>query len=140
MTKYILLLSLLFPLKGLASEIKIEHAELKPLGKVIQTNAQITQLPGQKQEVVSRLSGHLEAYFVTPGQHVKKGDKTAVIASIELSKMTAEHLALLEQSKAAEAQKNNTMKLHKKGVASQNDLSNAIIALQEIRSKQNALS
>ena len=140
MTKYILLLSLLFPLKGLASEIKIEHAELKPLGKVIQTNAQITQLPGQKQEVVSRLSGHLEAYFVTPGQHVKKGDKTAVIASIELSKMTAEHLALREQSKAAEAQKNNTMKLHKKGVASQNDLSNAIIALQEIRSKQNALS
>ena len=117
MTKYILLLSLLFPLKGLASEIKIEHAELKPLGKVIQTNAQITQLPGQKQEVVSRLSGHLEAYFVTPGQHVKKGDKTALIASIELSKMTAEHLALREQSKAAEAQKNNTMKLHKKGVA-----------------------
>jgi RND family efflux transporter MFP subunit len=140
MTKYILLLSLLVPLKGLASEIKIEHAELKPLGKVIQTNAQITQLPSQKQEVVSRLSGHLEAYFVTPGQHVKKGDKTALIASIELSKMTAEHLALLEQSKAAEAQKNNTMKLHKKGVASQNDLSNAIIALQEIRSKQNALS
>lgn len=140
MTKYILLFSLLFPLKGLASEIKIEHAGLKPLGKVIQTNAQITQLPGQKQEVVSRLSGHLETYFVTPGQDVKEGDKTALISSIELSKMTAEHIALLEQSKAAEAQKNNTVKLHKKGVASQNDLSNAIIALQEIRSKQNALS
>jgi len=141
MTKYILLLlPLLFPLQGLANEIKIEHAELKPLGKVIQANAQITQLSGQKQEVVSRLSGHLESYFVTPGQQVKEGDKIVLIESIELSKMTAGYLALLEQSKAAEAQKNNTMKLHKKGFSSQNDLSNAIVALEEIRSKQNALS
>ena len=140
MTKYILLLSLLFPLKGLASEIKMDHAELKPLGKVIQTNAQITQLSGQKQEIVSRLPGHLEAYFVTPGQQVKKGDKTILIESIELSKMTAEHLALLEQSKAAEAQKNSTMNLYKKGLTSQNDLNSAIIALEEIRSRQNALT
>lgn len=141
MTKYILLLlPLLFPLQSLANEIKIEHAALKPLGKVIQANAQITQLSGQKQEIVSRLSGHLEAYYVTPGQQVKEGDKTVLIESIELSRMTAEHLALLEQSKAAEVQKNNTMKLHKKGLASQNDVSNAIIALEEIRSKQNALS
>lgn len=141
MTKYILLLlPLFFPLQGLANDIKIEHAELKPLGKVIQANAQITQLSGQKQEVVSRLSGHLESYFVTPGQQVKEGDKIVLIESIELSKMTAGYLALLEQSKAAEAQKNNTMKLHKKGFSSQNDLSNAIVALEEIRSKQNALS
>lgn len=141
MTKYILLLlPLLFSMQSLANEIKIEHASLKPLGKVIQTNAQITQLSGQKQEIVSRLSGHLEAYFVTPGQQVKEGDKTILIESIELSRMTAEHLALLEQSKAAEAQKNNTMKLYKKGLASQNDLSSVIIALEEIRSKQNTLS
>lgn len=141
MTKYILLLlPLLFPLQSLANEIKIEHAALKPLGKVIQANAQITQLSGQKQEIVSMLSGHLEAYFVTPGQQVKEGDKTVLIESIELSKMTAEYLALLEQSKAAEEQKNNAMKLHDKGFASQNDLSNTIIALEEILSKQNALS
>ena len=137
MTKYLLLL---LPLLGFASAIKVEHAELKPLGMIIQTNAQITQLSNQKQEIVSRLTGHLERYYVEAGQYVKGGAKVALIESIELSKMTAEYLALIQQAKAADIQKNASMKLHKKGLSSQNDLSNAIIALEEIRSKQNALA
>lgn len=91
MTKYLLLL---LPLLGFSSAVKVEHAQLRPLGKIIQTNAQITQLSDQQQEIVSRLSGHLEAYYIKPGQHVKKGDKVVLIVSIELSKMTAEYLAL----------------------------------------------
>ncbi|UPT77491.1 efflux RND transporter periplasmic adaptor subunit [Sulfurovum sp. XGS-02] len=137
MTKYLLLL---LPLLSFASAIKVEHAQLKPLGKMIQTNAQITQLSDQKQEIVSRLSGHLERYYVQAGQHVKNGEKVALIESIELSKMSAAYLALIQQSKAAEIQKNATMKLHQKGLSSQNDLSNAIISLEEIRSKKNALA
>jgi multidrug efflux pump subunit AcrA (membrane-fusion protein) len=137
MTKYLLLL---LPLLGFSSNIKVEHAQLRPLGKIIQTNAQITQLSDQQQEIVSRLSGHLEAYYVKPGQHVKKGDKVVLIASIELSKMTAEYLALIQQFKAVSAQKDTVMTLNKKGLASQNDVSNAIIALEGIRSKQNALT
>ncbi|MBA1421430.1 MAG: efflux RND transporter periplasmic adaptor subunit [Epsilonproteobacteria bacterium] len=137
MTKYLLLL---LPLLGFSSAIKVEHATLKPLGSMVHTNAQITQLSSQKQEIVSRLSGHLEAYYVTPGQHVKEGDKVVLIESIELSKMTAEYLALIKQLQAAENQKNTAMTLHKKGLASQNDVSNAIIALENIRSKQSALA
>ncbi len=137
MTKYLLLL---LPLLGFSSTIKVEHTQLRPLGKIIQTNAQITQLSDQQQEIVSRLSGHLEAYYVKPGQHVKKGDKVVLVTSIELSKMTAEYLALIQQFKAASAQKDTVMTLHKKGIASQNDVSNAIIALEGIRSKQNALT
>jgi len=137
MIKYLLLL---LPLLSFATAIKIEHAELKPLGKIIKTNAQITQLSNQKQEIVSRLTGHLERYYVQAGQYVKGGEKVALIESIELSKMTAEYLALIQQSKAADIQKNASMKLHQKGLSSQNDLSNAIIALEEIRSKQNALA
>ena len=137
MTKYLLLL---LPLLGFSSAIKVEHATLKPLGSMVHTNAQITQLSSQKQEIVSRLSGHLEAYYVTPGQHVKEGDKVVLIESIELSKMTAEYLALIKQLQAAENQKNTAMTLHKKGLASQNDVSNAIIALENIRSKQSALT
>jgi len=137
MTKYLLLL---LPLLGFASAIKLEHAELRPLGKIIKTNAEITQLSNQKQEIVSRLSGHLEAYYVKPGQHVKEGDKVVLIESIELSKMTAEYLALIQQLKATENQINTAMTLHKKGLASQNDVSNAIIALENIRSKQSALT
>ena len=137
MTKYLLLL---LPLLGFSSAVTVEHAQLRPLGKIIQTNAQITQLSDQQQEIVSRLSGHLEAYYIKPGQHVKKGDKVVLIVSIELSKMTAEYLALIQQLKAVSAQKDTVMTLHKKGIASQNDVSNAIIALEGIRSKQNALT
>jgi len=137
MTKYLLLL---LPLLGFSSAVKVEHAQLRPLGKIIQTNAQITQLSDQQQEIVSRLSGHLEAYYVKPGQDVKKGDKVVLIASIALSKMTAEYLALIQQLKAVSAQKDTVMTLHTKGLSSQNDVSNAIIALEDIRSKQNALT
>ena len=137
MTKYLLLL---LPLLGFSSAIKMEHAELKPLGKIIKTNAQITQLSDQKQTIVSRLSGHLEAYYVKPGQHVSKDDKVVLIESIELSKMTAEYLALVKQLKAAKTQKNTAKTLHKKGIASQNDVSNAIIALENIRSQLNTLA
>ncbi len=136
MTKYLLLL---LPLLGFASAIKVEHAQVKPLGKIIKTNAEITQLSNQKQEIVSRLSGHLEKYYVHAGEYVKGGAKIALIESIELSKMTAEYLSLLQQAKAAKIQKDANTKLNKKGLSSQNDLNNAIIALEEIRSKQNAL-
>jgi len=137
MTKYLLFL---LPLLGFSSAIKVEHATLRPLGSMVHTNAQITQLSSQKQEIVSRLSGHLEAYYVTPGQHVKNGDKVALIESIELSRMTAQYLALIKQLQAAENQKNTAITLHKKGLASQNDVSRAIIALENIRAKQSALS
>ncbi len=137
MTKYLLLL---LPLLGFSSAIKVEHATLKPLGSMIHTNAKITQLSSQKQEIVSRLLGHLEAYYVTPGQQVKKGDKVVLIESIELSKMTAKYLALIKQLQATKNQKNTAMTLHKKGLASKNDVSNAIIALENIRAKQSALT
>lgn len=137
MTRYLLLL--LLPLLALANQITLEHAEVKPLGKIIQTNAQITQLSDQKQEIVSRLSGHLEAYFVKAGDKVKEGDKVVLIESIELSKMTAAYLALIQQANAAKRQWDATKKLHSKGLTSQNDVSNAVIALEEIRSKENTL-
>ncbi|RLA57464.1 MAG: hypothetical protein DRQ78_13470, partial [Epsilonproteobacteria bacterium] len=137
MTKILLLL---LPLLGFASAIKVEHSQIKPLGKIIQTNAQIIQLSDQQQTIVSRLSGHLEAYYVKPGQHVSKGDQVVLIESIELSKMTAEYLALIKQLEAANTQKETAMTLHKKGLSSQNDVSNAIIALENIRSQQNTLA
>jgi len=134
------ILLLLLPIFIFASTIKVEKTAIKPFGKMVQTNAKITQLSNQKQEIVSRLSGHLEAYFVKAGEYVKKGDRVALIESMELSKMSAEYLALVKQEKASLIQKNTSMKLNKKGLSSQNDLNSAIISLQEIRSKINALA
>jgi len=137
MIKYLLLI---LPILAFSNQITLEHAKMKPLGKVIRTNAQITQLSDQKQEVVSRLSGHIENYFVKAGKKVKNGDKVALIESMELSKMSAEYVALLQQNKAAQMQENNSRKLYKKGLNSKNKLNNFIIASQEISAKQNALA
>ncbi len=136
MTKYLLFL---LPLWAFSNEISISHAQMKPLGKIVKTNAQITQLSDQKQEIVSRLPGHVENYFVTTGQKVKKGEKVVLIESISLSKMSAEYVALRQQVKAAREQLEVTKKLYKKGLASQNELNQKIIALEKILAKQNAL-
>ena len=142
MTRYLLLPFVFLALATYsnASAIQMAHAQKKPLGTMVHTNAKITQLSNQKQEIVSRLSGHLEAYYVKAGQLVKKGDKVALIESIALSKMSAGYLSLNQQAIAAQKQKNTASTLHKKGLASANDLNKAIISLQEIRSKQNALA
>jgi len=136
MTKYLLFL---LPLWAFSNEISISHAQMKPLGKIVKTNAQITQLSDQKQEIVSRLPGHVEHYFVTTGQEVKEGEKVVLIESIALSKMSAEYVALRQQGNASKEQLGATKKLYKKGLASQNELNQKIIALEKILAKQNAL-
>lgn len=137
MTKYLLLL---LPILAFSNQIKVEHTIIKPLGKMVQTNAQITQLSDQKQQIVSRLSGHVETYYVKAGEHVKNGDKVVLIESIALSKRTADFLALKAQMRPAQAQVNTTRTLYKKGLASKNQLSSHTIALETLRSQKNALA
>jgi RND family efflux transporter MFP subunit len=137
MIRYLLML---LPLLAFSNQIKVEHPIMKPLGMMVQTNARITQLSDQKQEIVSRLSGHVEAYYVKAGEHVKSGDKVVLIESIELSKRTADYLALKQQIIPAQAQATSTSKLYKKGLASKNELNAHLIALETLRSEKNALA
>ena len=136
MTKTLLFL---LPLLAFSNPISMEHAQLKPLGKIVKTNAQITQLSDQKQKIVSRLPGHIESYFVKTGEQIKKGDKVALIESIELSKMSAEYMALRQQGKAAKEQLATAKKLYKKGLTSQNELNQNIIEIEDVLAKENAL-
>ncbi len=142
MTKlnFLLLPFLLFPLFADTNQITMDHAIQKPLGKIVKTNAQITQLSDQKQKIVSRLPGHVEKYFVTTGQQIHKGDKVALIESIELSKMSAEYVALKQQADAAREQLSMVKKLYKKGLTSQNELNQNIINIEDVLAKQNTLS
>jgi len=137
MNKYLLAL---LPLFAFANQITMDHAVKKPLGKIVKTNAQITQLSDQKQKIVSRLPGHVEKYFVTTGQQVKKGDKVALIESIALSKMSAEYVALKQQARAAREQLGTAKKLYKKGLTSQNELNQNIIDIESVLAKQNGLA
>lgn len=137
MTKY--LLSFL-PILAMASQIEMSHATLKPWGKIVHTNAQITQLSNQKQEIVSRLSGHVEAFYVKAGEAVNSGDKVALIESIALSKLSADYLALKAQMHPAQRQVNSIRKLYKKGLSSKNELTSVELTLETLRSKKNALA
>ena len=138
MTKTLLLLFLL-PFALTAQDITMAHAKEETLGKIISVNAQITQLSSQKQKIVSRLPGHVERYFVTPGQKVTKGDKVVLIESIALSKMTAEYLALKEQAKAANEKLETARKLYTKGLTSQSEFNQIIIESENVLSKLNTL-
>ena len=135
------LLLILMPLFALATPaIVMERVQERTMGKVVDTNAQITQLSNQKQKIVSRLPGHIERYFVAPGDRVKRGERVALIESIALSKMTAEYVALQQQVKAAKAQRETAQKLYAKGLLSQNELNEKRIATQTLLSKQNTLA
>jgi len=137
-------LLLIVPLLAFANtvdndKIEMDHAKIKPLGKIIRTNAQITQLSNQKQKIVSRLPGHVEKYFVTTGEQVKTGDKVALIESIQLSKMTADYIALQQQAKAAREKLATAKRLYKKGLTSQNALNQSIIEVESLLAKRNTL-
>ena len=130
----------LLPIFAAPIQIKTDIAQTGKIGKVIRTNAEITQLSDQKQQIVSRLPGHIENYFVKPGSHVNKGMKVAELTSIALSKMTAEYLALKAQERAAASQRKTAEILYKKGLGSRNELNNKIVSLERIRGKRNALA
>ena len=137
MIRYLLIL---FPILGMSGQIEMAHVTQKPLGHIVHTNAQITQLSDQKQEIVSRLSGHVEAYYVKAGEAVKTGDKMVLIESIALSKLSADFLAFMQQIRPAQAQVNTTRKLYKKGLSSKNELNAHLLSLETLRSQKNALA
>ncbi|WP_456403474.1 efflux RND transporter periplasmic adaptor subunit [Hydrogenimonas sp.] len=123
-----------------AADISIDEAVEKPFGKRLHTNAKIVQLSNQRQQIVSRLGGHLEAYYVEPGATVRKGAKIAKVHSLELSKMTAEYLGLGKKIEAARERLASTKRLFEKGLASRQDLNREQIALATIESARNSLA
>jgi len=123
-----------------ASDITIEKAKLRSFGKQLHVNAKIVQLSNQRQQIVSRLGGHLERYFVEPGKKVKKGERIAEVKSLELSRMSADYIALGKKLEAAKARLASTESLYAKGLASKQDLNREQIAFASIEADRNALA
>ncbi len=122
-----------------AESIKISHTTYSAFGNVISVNAKIIQLSNQKQQIVSRLGGHLEEYFVQVGDRVKSGDKIAKIESLELSRMSSSFVSLKKELKLSKNRLFNTQKLYKKGLSSMQDVSLEKIKVSEVESKINTL-
>ncbi|WP_200764017.1 efflux RND transporter periplasmic adaptor subunit [Nitrosophilus alvini] len=115
-----------------ASDIVLDRATIKTFGKTLNVNAKVVQLSNQRQNIVSRISGHLEQYYVKPGQKVKKGEKIALIKSLELSRLTAHYVYLSKQLEASQKNLESVKKLFKKGLASKKELTDEIIKIAEI--------
>ncbi len=122
-----------------ALDIPIEKAKVRTFGSAIELNAQVVQLSDAQQSVTSLLSGHLEKYFVGPGEKVKAGQKIALIESILVSKMTAKYIALKKQYSALEKNYEATKMLFEKGMTSMQSLNNQSIQKNAMLSEITAL-
>ena len=118
-----------------ANEINLENAQMRKFGKSVELNSKVIQLPSSKQSLMALLDGKIIKYYVKEGDIVKKGDKIALIQSIELSKMTAEYLALKEQLKSIEENYEGSLSLNKKDIISRQELNLQNIQRKDISAK-----
>ncbi len=135
----IYLLILLLGTSLLGVDIPTANAELRSFGKSLELNSKVIQLSNAQQSVTSLVSGHLEKYFVEPGQYVKDGQKIALIESILVSKMTADYISLKKQLLSLNKNYEANKKLYDKGMLSMQDLNNLSIQLDAMKANLIAL-
>ncbi|MFY4765247.1 hypothetical protein ACOTWG_11175, partial [Aliarcobacter butzleri] len=73
-----------------SSEITLANTQKRLSEKSVVINSKVRQLPSSKQSLMALLDGKIVKYYVKEGDIEKKEDKSALIQSIELSKMSAE--------------------------------------------------
>ena len=122
-----------------ATDIPIAHVQKHLFSQTIDVNAKIIQLSNAKQSIMSLLDGHIENYFVQPGDRVNRGDAIALIDSITLSRMSSEYLSLKKQYASENKNYRATQKLYKKGLTSLNTLNEQNIQRNALLSKLNTL-
>ena len=123
-----------------ATEIPTQKVQMHDFYTSTKINAQVIQLSNAKEAITSIVSGHLEAYYVKPAQVVKKGQKIALIESMEISRMTAQYLALKQQLQASQKNYDSLQKLYDKGMASMAQLNNEAIKKDGMEAKLNTLA
>jgi multidrug efflux pump subunit AcrA (membrane-fusion protein) len=116
-------------------DIPIETSEMRSFGKSIKVNAQIMQLHNTRQAIMPLVDGHIEKYYVKPGQKVTANQKIALIDSIVLSEMTAEYLSLQEQYTVLSENYTASKQLYDKGMLALQDLNRQAIEKESINSK-----
>ncbi len=121
MNKFLILTTLLSTLL-FSVEIPTEHAHKHTFGKSVELNSKVIQLSNSKQTIMALVSGHIEKYYVEPGQKVKAGQKIALIESIALSKMTADYISLKKQFSSLDKNYSAAKSLYEKGMTSVQDL------------------
>jgi multidrug efflux pump subunit AcrA (membrane-fusion protein) len=122
-----------------AKNITIKRVKKHLFLKKIELNAKVVQLSNAKQAVMAQISGHIEKYFVSPNQKIKKGDKIALLKSVELSKLTADYIAIKKQYDYFLKRYQSNKKLFEKGLISLKELTNQSIQKETMLSKLDTL-
>ena len=130
----ILILTLTFIL-SFGVELPIEKAKLRSFHKKVALNGKIIQLSNSTENITSLVEGHLERYFVLPGERIKKGQKIAELSSIVISKMTSEYIASKEQLQSSKKNYEATKRLYDKGLTSLSELNKEKIAYENYLAK-----
>lgn len=148
----------LFSLTQEEGKIALSDAQIKTAGVTIQTagpariNSSL-QLPGEIRfnedrtaHIVPRLPGVVESVHANLGQHVKKGQVLAVIASTQLSEQRSELLSAQKRFALAQLTHDREKKLWQEKISAEQDylqaqqaLREAEIAVQNARQKLAAL-
>lgn len=123
----------------LAQEVPTAKTKKHSFKKSVALNAKIIQLSNAQQSITSLVGGRLEKYFVKPAQDVSAGDKIALIRSIEVSKMSADYIALKKEYQAAQKNYEAVEKLYKKGMTSLQSFNAQAIKTSEISAKLTSL-
>ena len=139
MTKKICLLTFLITTSLFSVDIPTSYAKTRAFSKSVELNAQVIQLSNAGQSVTSQVSGHLEKYFIEPGQRVKSGQKIALIESIFVSKMTADYISVNKQYIALDKNYQAAKKLYDSGMTSMQELNNISIKKDAMLAQINAL-
>ncbi len=139
MIKRTSLLSVLFISSLFGVEIPQEHATKRFFAKSVELNAQVVQLSNASQSITTQVSGHLEKYYVHAGQYVKKGQKIALLESIQVSKMTADFISYKKQYVALDKNYQASQNLYKKGMIAMQKLNEQSIQKDAMLAKINAL-
>jgi cobalt-zinc-cadmium efflux system membrane fusion protein len=137
MSKLLLLITLTLTL--FAVEIPTKHATQRAFGKSVELNAQIVQLSNASQSIMSLVGGHIEEYYVSVGQSVKKGQKIVLIESIMISNMTANFISQKKQLEAQEKNYQASKSLYDKGMTSMQELNTQSIKKDEVLAKLTSL-
>ncbi len=61
--------------------LELEQAKRRPIADLLKVNGEVQALPDEQADVSLRISGRVDAVYVNLGDHVRKGDKLALIQS-----------------------------------------------------------
>ncbi len=124
---------------GVFADITIEKAKLKPIGQILKTSAQVVELPNQTQNVVTQIGGHIEKYFVKEGDSLKKGDKIALVRSLELGTLTSNYFALKAKTASLQKRLKAAKKLYRQGLVTLDEFEKLKVALSNAKQQLQSL-